>query len=63
MAVKHQDVVILVLFSVLLWTVCAKDWLADMGVRGHFSVCTVAEKWALNPNNYIVSGKKKNQHF
>lgn len=61
MAVKRQDVIITgVILCVALGCVCER--LADIGVRGPFSICTVAEKWALNPNNYIVS-EKKSQHF
>ena len=62
MAAKHQDVIITGGFLCVILD-CVYKRLSDIGVRGHFSVCTMAEKCALHPNAYIASGGGGNQHF
>lgn len=62
MAEKHQDVMITEVLLLCVVSDCVCRRLSGIEVRGHFSVCAVAEKCALNPNNYIY-GWKKHQHL
>lgn len=53
MAEKHQNVMITEVLLLCVVSDCVCRRLSGIEVRGHFSVCAVAEKCALNPNNCI----------
>lgn len=52
MAEKHQEVIIteVIFLCVVLDCVCKR--LSDVEGRGNFSICTMAEKCALNPSDH-----------
>lgn len=57
MAEKHQDVMITEVILLCLVSDCVCRRLSGIEVRGHFSVCVMAEKCALNLNNYTCGWK------